>query len=78
MRDNVKNGDTIQLSRAVQMNSIVFTMPRYNTGTTMNCSFSQIELFPGEDSYVIEAYDITTGKAPTYTNLSISYFVLPV
>ena len=70
--------DTITIDRPVQTNSIVFVMPRYNTGSTMACSFSQVELQSGQDSFTLSGYDISTGKAPTSTNLSITYFVLPV
>ena len=78
MRNGLKNGDTVKISQPVQTNSIVFVMPRYNTGTTMACSFSQVELFPGQDNFALQGYDISTGQAPVSTNLSIAYFVLPV
>ena len=76
---NAKNGDIIQIvGGPVTVISVLFVMPRYNTGTTIRCNFSTATIYAGESTFKINAYDTETGTAPESTTLAGSYIIVPL
>lgn len=66
---NKKSGDKIPFGRTIDRNGFVFPLPRYNTGSTMQCNYSAYNVNPGDKSFELQAYDVATQKASTSTTL---------
>nr|DAK64822.1 MAG TPA: Putative tail fiber protein fold, Tail fiber, receptor [Caudoviricetes sp.] len=72
--DYAKYGDTVQLPITFHYGVLVI-LPRYNTGTTMDCNFSTDNIID-RSTFLIYAYNVRTGAASVSTTLSGTYVVI--
>lgn len=75
---NKKNKDIIKIGSAVNSRSVVCVFPRYNTLTTVRCTYPSIEISAGEDQFQLFAWDTNTQNDSTSTNLEGYYIVMPM
>lgn len=75
---NKKTGDVITLKHPVNVDSIVFPQPRYNTVATIRCNFSASTIAAGKNTFTLLAHDTETGNASTSTTLAGYYLVVPM
>lgn len=70
---DLKNGDAIQLPVTFGRGAVAFMEPRYNTGTTMDCSFSTTVT---GNQLKLDTYDHQTTTTSESTTLSVRFFVI--
>lgn len=73
-KTGLKNRDEIPLPITFGSGAVAFMEPSYNTGATMDCSFSPY-LVNG-NALTFDTYDHTTRTASKSTTLSARYFVI--
>ena len=72
------NESNITLPRVVKKRSVVIVVPRYNSYLSLICNFSSDILEPGENSFILYAYDVVNSEWSQSNTLAGVYVVLPL